>query len=201
MTRPDSLSRARARRLLLPGLAAVALAAAPFAMAGAANASTEPVRSCSYDIGTASLVCVDAGQDLNAAVLAEQHLAVAEDGVGAPVPAEAPSADGGVTASRAAGTAAARATYVQSRLYDDAGYGGAYFQITNSAACIGSTVYQFGPLSSVGWSGRVSSFQSFSSCTTKLWSGASYNGSSYGYATNASSVGSMNDLANSVSIR
>ncbi|MFF2053460.1 hypothetical protein ACFVU2_17800 [Leifsonia sp. NPDC058194] len=186
------------RGLLLAVGGALALAAAlvvaPVAAGGAAAASEPAARSCSYDLATASLVCVDAGDDLDAAVLAEQHLVVTDPGAGSP----APAVD---AASRAAVPAAARATYVQVKLYDDAGYGGAYFQITNSSACNGSTVYQFGPLSSVGWSGRVSSFASASGCTTKLWSGASYSGSSYGFASSASSLGSMNDQANSVSLK
>lgn len=192
MTRTARL--ARAARLLLAAPVAAALALAPVAAAGA-TAAEPAARSCSYDLGTASLVCVAAGEDLNAAVLADQHLLVVEPGAAAPtdVPADAPT-----TASRTAGLLT---TYVQTQLFDDAGYGGAFFQITNSSACNGSSVYQFGPLSSVGWSGRVSSFKSFSGCTTKLWSGSSYSGSSYGFAASASSLGSMNDLANSVSIR
>ncbi|GIT79631.1 hypothetical protein LLS1_13000 [Leifsonia sp. LS1] len=177
---------ARSARLLLAGLAALALAAAPVA---AANAAAAPLASCSYDLGTASLVCVEPGEDLNAAVLAEQHLVVIGPG------AQRSSA---TPASPATG---ARATYVQTQLFDDAGYGGAVFQITNSGACNGSTVYQFGPLSSVGWAGRVSSFKSFAGCTTKIWSGPAYSGSSFGYQVNASSVGAMNDLANSVTIK
>lgn len=194
MTRTSGFPRARTRRTLLAAAAALTLVVAPVTAASAAGAAEAPPRSCSYDIDTASLVCVAPGEDLNAAVLAEQHLVVAEPTVGGPA-AATPAA-----ASRTSVPPGARLTYTQTRLYDDAGFGGAVFQITGSA-CNGSSVYQFGPLSAVGWSGRVSSFASSAGCTTKLWSGASYSGSSYGYATSASSLGGMNDQANSVSVK
>jgi len=111
--------------------------------------------------------------------------------------------DDGITTTSAAQTVplGVQATFVQSQLFDDAGYGGSFFQITNSSACNGVTTWYFGPLGNVGWSGRVSSFKSFSGCSTKLWQGTAYTGASYGYAVNASSLGSMNDQANSVTLR
>ena len=112
-----------------------------------------------------------------------------------------PSDARGGTAVAAFVAAGVRTTYIQSQLYDDANYGGSFFQITNSSTRNGSTTWSFGPLGNVGWSGRVSSFKSFSGCSTKLWSGTNYSGSSYGYAVNAATLGSMNDQANSVSMR
>lgn len=147
------------------------------------------VDSCSYDLGTATLVCVHPGEDLNRAVLDRAHLRVV-----APLDARGAVVD-------TATPAGAQTTFVQSQLYDDVGYGGAFFQITNSSSCNGSTVWYFGPLGNVGWSGRVSSFKSFSGCSTKLWQGTNYSGASYGYAVDASSLGSMNDQANSVTLR
>lgn len=167
---------------------------------GAANAEVPAAlaQSCSYDLGTGSLVCVDDGEDLNKAVLEQQKLLVV-------APNGAREATAGAVAGAVAGAlavpAGAKATFVQSQLFDDAGYGGSYFQITNASACNGSSVWYFGPLSTVGWSGRVSSFKSFSGCTTKLWQGTNYTGASFGYSANASTLGSMNDQANSVTMR
>lgn len=185
----------RARRLLASGAAIAALSIGLLSVGGTANAATAeqtaaPAQSCSYDLGTGTLVCVDAGEDLNEAVLEQAHLRVV-----APVDAR------GVTSLAAFATAGVQTTYVQSQLYDDANYGGSFFQITNSSACNGSTTWNFGPLGNVGWSGRVSSFKSFSGCSTKLWQGTNYSGASYGYAVNAASLGSMNDQANSVTMR
>src|SRR5689334_14397763 len=72
---------ARARRLLASGVAVAALSIGLLSVGGTANAATAeqtaaPERSCSYDLGTGTLVCVDAGEDLNAAVLEEAHLRV-----------------------------------------------------------------------------------------------------------------------------
>lgn len=197
---------ARSRRFLAAALGVVALSAGFLSVGGAANAEAPaapsapvaPAQSCSYDLGTGSLVCVDDGDDLNEAVLEQQHLLVV-----APSGARGAVAGGvvGALAGALAVPAGAKATFVQSQLFDDAGYGGSFFQITNSSACNGSTVWYFGPLGNVGWSGRVSSFKSFSSCTTKLWQGTNYTGASFGYSANASSLGSMNDLANSVTMR
>jgi len=160
----------RARRLLASGIAVAALSIGLVSIGGTANAATAretaaPGQSCSYDLGTGTLVCVDAGEDLNEAVLEQAQLRVV-----APVDAR------GVTSLAAFATAGVQTTYVQSQLYDDANYGGSFFQITNSSACNGSTTWNFGPLGNVGWSGRVSSFKSFSGCSTKLWQGTNYSG-------------------------
>jgi len=173
-------------------LAAAAAIAATFVTA--APAAEPPAQSCSYDLGMRTLVCVDAGEDLNRAVLEQTHLLV----VTPPSWPVAATADPSAARVLPEGV---RATFVQSQLFDDAGYGGSFFQITNSSACNGSTTWYFGPLGNVGWSGRVSSFKSFSGCSTKLWQGTAYTGASYGYAVNASSLGSMNDQANSVTLR
>jgi len=188
------LDSARARRSLATA-AVAALAIGLVSIGGAADAATThetaaPVPSCSYDLGTQTLVCVDAGEDLNAAVLAQAHLRVV-----------APAESGGAASRAALAPAGVQTTYVQSQLYDDANYGGSFFQITNSSACNGSTTWYFGPLGNVGWSGRVSSFKSFSGCSTKLWQGTAYSGASYGYAVNAASLGGMNDQANSVTLK
>lgn len=183
------------RRFLASALSIAALSIGLVSVGGAANASPSEqkmveAQSCSFDLGTGSLVCVAVGEDLNQAVLEQQNLIVI-----------APSGARGATSSRAAAPAGALATTVQTQLYSDANYGGAYFQVTNSAACNGSTTWYYGPLSNVGWSSKVSSFKSFSGCSTKVWQGGNYTGASYGYAVNAASLGAMNDLANSVTMQ
>lgn len=185
----------RARRFLASALGVAALSIGFLSAGGAANATTldsagAPAQSCSYDLGTRSLVCVDAGQDLNKAVLEQAHLQVV-----------APTGARGATLSAAPAPTGVQATFVQSQLYDDANYGGSFFQITNSSACNGSTTWYYGPLGNVGWSGRVSSFKSFSNCSTKVWQGTNYTGAAYGYAVNAASLGAMNDQANSVTMK
>lgn len=183
-----------ARGSMASAVALTALLVGMSAAAGPASAAEPAAQSCSYDLGTRTLVCVDPGEDLNRAVLEQTHLLVVTP------PAQPDAVAGAAPADRLL-PAGVRATFVQSQLYDDAGYGGSFFQITNSSACNGSTTWYFGPLGSVGWSGRVSSFKSFSGCSTKLWQGTGYTGASYGYAVNASSLGSMNDQANSVTLR
>ncbi|BDZ48628.1 hypothetical protein GCM10025867_08690 [Frondihabitans sucicola] len=105
------------------------------------------------------------------------------------------------TAARPASVDGTATTFVQSQLYDDASYGGSFFQITNSAACNGSTVYTLNNLGSYGWSGRVSSFKSFSNCTTKVWQGTTPSGASYGFNTNVANLGAMNDKAKSAQMK
>ncbi|MFP3467232.1 hypothetical protein [Leifsonia sp. SIMBA_070] len=189
------ITRARARRSSMSAAAVVALSVVALSVVAlsvadpdaASAAEAPPAQSCSYDLGTRALVCVDAGDDLDRAVLEQTGVVVVAN------PDRA-----AVTRALAAGV---QTTFVQAQLYDDAGYGGAFFQITNSSSCTGSTTWYFGPLRNVGWSGRVSSFKSFSGCSTKLWEGDAYTGASYGYAVDASSLGGMNDRAGSVTLR
>ena len=168
----------------------VGLFGLPGSASAATSASTAPKgNSCSLNLGTGTLTCVPNGEDLNAAVLREQGVRVV-----------VPTGARGAT-SAAALPASVLTTYVQSQLYDDANYGGSFFQITNGAQCNGSTVFVLSTLSNYGWSGRVSSFKSFSNCSTKVWQGTHESGTAYGYDVNAAGLGSMNDQANSVSTR
>lgn len=184
----------KARRLAASALSIAVLSIGFVSVGGAANAApVEQVseeKSCSLDLGTNSLVCVAVGDDLNKAVLEQENLVVVS-----------PIGALGITATRASAPAGALATTVQARLYSDANYGGAYFQVTNSTTCNGSTIWYYGPLSNVGWSSKVSSFKSFSGCSTKLWQGGNYTGASYGYAVNAATLGAMNDVGNSVTMK
>ncbi len=186
----------RARRFFKAALGIGALSIGLIAVPGTANASaiTEPPaivgKSCSLDLATGSLVCVPAGGDLNQAVYEQQHLRVV-----------VPSGARGSSASSLMVPASTQTTYVQSQLYDDINYGGSFLQLTNSNQCDGSTIYYLSDLGSYGWSGRVSSFMSFSNCTTKVWQGNFFTGAAYGYDINAASLGAMNDQANSVTLR
>ncbi|GAA3882974.1 hypothetical protein GCM10022381_26550 [Leifsonia kafniensis] len=188
-------------------MSVAALSIGLVSVGGAANATTsEPTiveeQSCSFDLGTRSLVCVAVGDDLNQAVLEQQNLVVVTPTGALGTTATAAATDTATTETAAVAVpVGALATSIQAQLYSDANYGGAYFQITNSAACNGSTTWYFGPLSNVGWSSKVSSFKSFSNCSTKVWQGSNYSGAAYGYAVNASSLGAMNDLANSVTMK
>lgn len=182
------------RRLSGVGVVVAAVLASLIGGAAPADAAdTTPVtpagNSCSLDLSTGNVTCVPNGQDLNAAVLKEQGARV-------------------VVSSNARGTTPAllgpnsvQTLYIQSQLYDDVGYGGSLFQITNASPCNGSTVYSLSNLSSYGWSGRVSSFKSFSLCKTKVWQGYYESGAAYGYNTNASSIGALNDQVNSASMK
>ncbi|MGO4105534.1 hypothetical protein AB4Y63_16415 [Leifsonia sp. YAF41] len=185
----------KARRLAASALGIAVLSIGLVSVGGAAHAAPREhkvaeEKSCSLDLGTNRLVCVTVGDDLNKAVLEQENLIVVS-----------PLGARGISADRAAAPAGALVTYVQAQLYADANYGGATFQVTNSAICNGSTTWYYGPLSNVGWSSKVSSFKSFSGCSTKLWQGGNYTGASYGYAVNAATLGVMNDAGNSVTMK
>jgi hypothetical protein len=86
-------------------------------------------------------------------------------------------------------------------LYGNNGYGGSSYTITRSFACDGATVSGISDLSTVGMNNNISSFQTYGSCTVRLYDGTGYTGSTFGYASSSTSVGSMNDLASSVRVR
>lgn len=196
------LTRIRARRedegVRARWMAVSAIAAAALLAGTTPAAADEPeATSCSLDLGTGSVVCVPAGEDLNRAVLEQQHLLV----VGGESGEDGGSGEGVASLRAEAAPAGVLTTYVQSQLYDDINYGGSFFQITNSSACNGSTTYTLADLGAYGWTGRVSSFKSYSSCKTALYSGTNATGSSYPYTTNAPSLGSFNDQARSARMR
>lgn len=86
-------------------------------------------------------------------------------------------------------------------LWGNNGYGGSSYTITRSTACDGVTVTGISDLATVGMNNNVSSFQTFGSCTVRLYDGTGYTGSTFGYTTSSTSVGAMNDLASSVRVR
>lgn len=188
-----TITNSRLRRGVGGVLAAgvLALAIAGLASSGAQAATPTVYRSCSLDLGTGTTVCVPYGQDLNAAVLQQAHLRVVVPG-GAVV----------TTATAFAAPESVQTVYVQAQLYSYSNYGGAMFQVTNSSACNGSTVYQLTNLSSYGFDNDTDSFRSFNNCSTKLWDGANISGTSYGYYVNSTYVGdAMVNRASSLQIK
>jgi hypothetical protein len=183
-----------ARRFLGVGIATAAVLASLLGAAAPASARTvTPAapkgNSCSLDLNSGALTCVPNGQDLNAAVLKEQGVRVL-------------ATAGARGASAAAVTPdSVESVFVLSQLYDDASYGGSYFQLTGPSACNGTSEWDYNNLGTVGWTGRVSSFKSFANCTTKVWQGTNETGAAYGYNVNAASLGAMNDQAHSVSMK
>lgn len=176
-------------------VAAVALGAALVAVASVAPANAKTGRSpaaaaaqnCWIAIDTGESLCVDAGQDLVAAVAAER-------GVRLVLPNDTEiggrqdlAALPGITATSVA----------LSTIYDDAGYGGGSYTMSVSNGSCAAAAYGFTDLGPIGWDGRVSAYRSYAGCKTAVFSSTGYGGSSSGYAVNASSLGSMNDRAQS----
>jgi hypothetical protein len=188
-----TITNSRLRRGAGGAVAAGALALAIVGLAGSGAQAATPTahRSCSLDLGTGTTVCVPAGQDLNAAVLTQAHLRVV-----------VPGGAVGRTTSAVAVAESVQTVYVQAQLYSYSNYGGAMFQVTNSSACNGSTVYQLTDLANYGFDNDTDSFRSFNNCSTKLWDGANLSGTSYGYYVNSTYVGdAMVNRASSLQIR
>lgn len=94
--------------------------------------------------------------------------------------------------------------FLIARLYDDSNYSTAagYLNVYAGGDCTVSTSNVDYSISDLGtWSNRVSSFESFGNCATRLWSGTSFGGTAYpssGYQVNSSYVGAaFNDKARS----
>lgn len=178
--------------------------------------------SCWLEVDTGNTLCVDEGVDLVAAVEAEAGVVLdVQEGVTIGGPPAGPSAGdagdgdggggggggagdaggggGGGGAGAGAGDAAlgnstARASTVISTIYADAGYAGASYTMSTST---GGCSYGYANLTALGWHDRASSFRSFNGCTTALFANENYTGTRVGYTTNASSLGAMNDTADS----
>ena len=103
------------------------------------------------------------------------------------------------------GTQATATEYLIARLYDDANYdtSAGYLNVYAAGDCTVSTSNVDYSMSDLGtWSNRVSSFESFGDCATRLWSGTSFSGAAYpsssGYYVSSSYVGAaFNDKARS----
>jgi hypothetical protein len=88
--------------------------------------------------------------------------------------------------------------YTAVRFWDGGSYTGTQISVTttNSAVCTsGSGIV--GIAMPAGWNDRVSSFQTFLSCVTRVYEDVSLGGSFYGYATNAPSLGGLNNEGSS----
>lgn len=150
---------------------------------------------CWVDGVTQESLCVDPGADLIAEVLRQKGVQIeAPEGTmigGKPFRAaeyDAVDARSGVVA---------QAAYVVSIVYDNINYGGGSTAITGVSTGCSSYSYGYPSLGAIGWSGRVSSFRSFLNCRTAVFDNENYGGTRYGYVSNASQLGSMNDRADS----
>jgi hypothetical protein len=183
------------------GLGIVALSAALTLLgAEAANAAgespTAPTaaagESCWFAVDTGESLCVTTGEDLVAAVAQQK-------GVRLIIPDGEVVSGVKVDARRDAALvpAGVQTTVVLSTIYDDNGYGGGSYTMSTSSGSCATSAYGFTDLGPIGWYGRVSSFRSYGVCKTALFTGTNYSGSSTGYVTSQTSMGSLNDLAKS----
>lgn len=101
---------------------------------------------------------------------------------------EAPAARGGVTPL---------ATYVLATFYADANKTGSSVNITTTISTMCTTHSYTGNSMPSGWNDRVSSFQSFGTCKTRLSENINQGGASFGPVVSANSLGVMNDAASS----
>ena len=161
------------------------------AIAGpAAAAEKSESNSCWADAVTMETLCVEPGEDLVAAVLREK---------GVQISAPVGTVIGGKTVQESnARSQVGILSAALSIIYDDINYGGGSFVMTgNNPGCTDGSSYGFVSLSAIGWRGRVSSFKSFTGCRTAVFDLEYYGGASYGYTTQASQLGAMNDKADS----
>jgi hypothetical protein len=136
--------------------------------------------ACWLDADTSVMQCFDGEGAMTDAIVDQTGSVLADPAAG--------------YASRSAGLLA---VYPLVRFYADAGYGGDSLTVTSAS----STICTTGPgvqnnLTGV-WNDRVSSFQSFNSCSTRIWQNAGYTGSWFGYAVNAPGVGALDNAASS----
>ncbi|MEV1131724.1 hypothetical protein [Agromyces sp. NPDC049794] len=175
------------------------VSAAGLALTGGAPALAAPDRGttnhCWVDGVTQESLCVEPGADLVAEVLRQKGVQIAApEGTtigGKPFRA----AEYGAADARSG--VVAQAAYVVSIVYDNINYGGGSAIITGVSTGCSSYAYGYTSLGAIGWSGRVSSFRSFLNCRTAVFDDENYGGSAYGYVSNASQLGSMNDRADS----
>lgn len=150
----------------------------------------EEGKHCFTSLDYGQSVCVENEDDLVAAVKEETGLTLVEEGAASRKTATSSTS----STARVASTASA---VLISRIYDDINYGGGSMSLAYSGANCASYTYGVPNLGDYGWNGRVSAFRSYNGCRTALWSGTGYTGSSYGYQSSASSLGSFNDDARS----
>lgn len=172
------------------GLALLAFGAAILAVftATPANAATTDGASssdnCGVIIETAEVICVPAGDDLHAAVMAATGKTVV-----IATPKRMPQAVGVSPAS----------VFLLGKLFDDANFGGGSLEMYGyDSGCTSNTSFGFADIGSA-WYGRVSSFLGYSNCQVKIFENTNFGGASYGFYGSSSYVGdAMNDRTKSV---
>lgn len=162
--------------------------------ASAASAGTpDRTQSCWQELDTGRSLCVAASADLANAVYDAYGIAIStpDGAVGSDVKRQA-------TRDARAGVVALASTVI-GIFYENSGYDGAsYVASVSQNGCYGYS-HGYTNLGSIGWDNRISSFRSYSNCRTAIFANTNYGGSSYGYYTNSSYVGSaMNDQASSI---
>jgi len=136
--------------------------------------------ACWLDSSTAVTRCFADEAALEAAVAESGRILIEEDSLSARLPA-------GVLAS-----------FVLVRFYDGGSYTGATFVITNasSTACSGPAITGNLP----AFNDKVSSFHSYFGCSTRIFENNGSGGAWFGYVTDATGVGVLDNLASSYSI-
>jgi hypothetical protein len=193
-----SMGMKRNQSIVAATFATVALVAVfTLSGAGVANATppnsgttATPTQSCWIDASTQESLCVPTGEDLVAAVQAE-------DGVSISVPAG--TGVSGVEITQAhldaaqLSTASASSEIAVSILYDDINYGGGSVVLTSNTGCDAG----LSSLVPYGWNDRASSFKSYNGCLTALYQNINYSGTRVGYSSSKASFGSQNDQGSS----
>lgn len=179
----------RAGTALVAAALGMTVFAAPANAAGESEAA-ESVRTeaCWLNADTDELRCFDDRKALFAAVEstgAEVRFAPAVE--------ESLAANSQTSLSGGFGTLA---IYFLATLYEHTGYSGSTLDITTSNwwMCSGT---QYNGNMSWAWNDRVSSFQSYGGCRTRLSTHTYQGGPWYGPYTSASSLGTFNDVASS----
>lgn len=146
---------------------------------------------CALLAGSADMICAGDATTLDAAV---------DDGALTPDSGTAARTDAGNTTDA---EAAALAVVQIARLYDNASFDTAagYLDVYGNACTTSKTDIDSSQSSLGSYNNRVSSFQSYNNCATKLYTGGSFTGTAYptsGYLSSSSYVGAtMNDNAES----
>lgn len=161
------------RRHLVVTVGIIALIGGAVPAASATMAPTAGPAFCSVSLPQQNFLCAGSPGSLKEAWNARKHVAATEFLIG--------------------------------RLYDDANYATSdgYLNVYASGDCTSSgTNVDYSITDLDTWSNRVSSFETFGNCATRLWSGTNFGGTAYpsssGYYIDSSYVGAaFNDKARS----
>ncbi|PPG52003.1 hypothetical protein C5C24_05865 [Rathayibacter sp. AY2B3] len=167
------------------------VAGAVFCIAAASPDSARLPEDCSMLVETGQTVCVDRGEDLDAAVLARTGRVVVETSLDDPSTSKAATSPLSLADSQ----------YVLGYVYDDIDFGGDSFRFTtwDSALCSPGKRYGTSSLRSIGWNDRLSSFSGRNGCLGTIFMDDDYSGGSFGPVGSAAWVGdSFNDKASSI---